>query len=134
MIMANESLERRIAKLESLIMNESLSEAASGDIIEKLDDMNKSNQFDIGDFRWATAVNALSRLVGIMLANEIRYLNQKEVDSVYNVLKRSGYESGTDLVVKMISVIDMKMEDLKSVKKNLNEILKSAKKFDKENK
>ena len=96
--------------------------------------MNKSNQFDIGDFRWATAVNALSRLVGIMLANEIRYLNQKEVDSVYNVLERSGYESGTDLVVKMISVIDMKMEDLKSVKKNLNEILKSAKKFDKENK
>jgi len=130
--MTNESLERRIAKLESLIMNESLSEAVSDDILEKLGDMNKSNQFDSGNFRWATAVNTLSRLVDIMLANEVRNIDQKEADRVYSALERNGYNSGADLITEMISAIDRKTEDLKSAKKNLNDILKAAKKFDKD--
>lgn len=132
--MTDKNLERRIAKLESLIMNESLSEAVRNDIIEKLGDMNKSNQFDSGNFRWATAVNALSRLVDIMLTDEVRYIDQKDVDKAYKALERSGYESGTDLVAEMISAINRKMEDLKSAKKNLNDILNAAKKFDKANK
>lgn len=47
--MKNESLERRIAKLENLIVNESLSEIISDDMIEDLSEMNKSNRFDSGE-------------------------------------------------------------------------------------
>lgn len=132
--MTDKNLERRIAKLESLIMNESLSEAVSDDIIEKLGNMNKSNQFDSGNFRWITAVNALSRLVDIMLADEVRNVDPKDVDKVYKTLEKYGYESGADLVIELISSIDRKAEDLRAAKKNLSDILKSAKKFDKANK
>ena len=125
------SLEQRIAKLERLMMNESLSDVVHDDTIEQLSDMNKSNQFDRGNFRWATAINALSRLVDVMLSNEIRHIDEKEVDRVYKALERSSYESGTDLVTEIIYAIDRKMEELKLAKKNLNDILRSAKQFDK---
>ena len=125
------SLEQRIAKLESLIMNESLSDVIRDDTIEKLSDMNKSNQLDRGNFRWATAINALSRLVDVMLANEIRHIDEKEIDRVYKALERSGYESGTDLITEIINAVDRKMEELKLAKKNLSDILRSTKQFDK---
>lgn len=112
-------------------MNESLSDVIHDDTIEKLSDMNKSNQFDKGNFRWATAINALSRLVDVMLANEIRHIDEKEVDRVYKALERCGYESGMDLVTEIVSAIDRKMEELKVAKKNLSDISKSAKQFDK---
>ena len=132
--MKNEHLERRIAKLESLIMNESLSEIVSDDMIEKLSEMNKSNQLDNGPFRWAASVNLLSNLIDTMIDDEAANADSKEIARLYKSLNKAGYAVGADLIKAMIAALDRKMEDLKAAKKNLNEIMKSAKKFDKMNK
>lgn len=128
------SLEQRIAKLESLIMNESLSDVIRDDTIEKLSDMNKSNQLDRGNFRWATAVNLLSSLIDIMLDDESANADSKEIARLYKSLEKAGYTSGVDLISEMISALDRKMEDIKETKSNLNNVLKLTKKFDKVNK
>lgn len=132
--MTNERLERRIAKLESLIMNESLSEVVSDDMIEKLGEMNKSNQLDNSNFRWAGAVNLLSNLIDTMINDEAAEADSKEIARMYKSLNKAGYATGADLIKAMVDALDRKMEDLKAAKKNLNEIAKSAKKFDKMNK
>lgn len=131
--MANERLERRIAKLESLIINESLFTIANNDIIEKLSDLNRSNQLDKDKFRWASRVNLLSNLIDIMLEDENANADAKEISNMYKSLEKTGYTSAAGLINDMVYVLDMKMEDLKWAKNNLNEILKSAKKFDREN-
>jgi hypothetical protein len=132
--MTNEGLERRIAKLESLIMNESLSEIVSNDMIEKLGEMNKSNQLDNGTFRWAASVNLLSNLIDTMIDDEEVSVDSKEIARLYKSLNKAGYATGADLIHGMIAALDRKMEDFKAAKKSLNEIAKSAKKFDKINK
>lgn len=132
--MTNERLERRIAKLESLIMNESLSEIVSDDMIEKLGEMNKSNQLDNDTFRWAGAVNLLSNLIDTMIDDEAANADSKEIARMYKSLEKAGFASGADLISEMMAVLDMKIDEFKAVKKNLNEIAKSAKKFDKTNK
>lgn len=132
--MTNERLERRIAKLESLIMNESVSEIVSDDMIEKLGEMNKSNQLDNGKFRWAGAVNLLSNLIDTMIDDEAANVGSKEIARMYKGLEKAGYASGADLIRDMVAVLDMKIDEFKAVKKNLNEIARLAKKFDKTNK
>lgn len=131
--MKNERLERRIAKLENLIMNESLFTIANNDIIEKLSDLNRSNQLDKDKFKWASRVNLLSNLIDIMLEDEQGNADLKDVSDMYKSLEKTGYAAAKDLINDMVYVLDMKMEDLKWAKNNLNEILKSAKKFDRAN-
>jgi len=132
--MANENLEKRIAKLESLIMNESLSETISDDMIENLSEMNKSNRLDSDNFRWSSAMNLLSNLIDTMLDDESAEADSKEIARLYKSLEKAGYESGAALISEMIAALDRRMEDLKEAKTNLNNVLKSAKKFDKANK
>lgn len=131
--MAKRTLERRIAKLESNIMNESLFTIANNDIIEKLSDLNRSNQLDKDNFRWASRVNLLSNLIDVMLEDEQNNADLKDVSDMYKSLEKTGYAAAKDLINDMVYVLDMKMEDLKWAKNNLNEILKSAKKFDRAN-
>lgn len=131
--MAKRTLEHRIAKLESLIMNESLFTIANNDIIEKLSDLNRSNQLDKDKFRWASRVNLLSNLIDVMLEDEQDNADSKEISNMYKSLEKTGYVAAKDLINDMVYVLDMKMEDLKWAKNNLNEILKSAKKFDRAN-
>lgn len=132
--MTDKILESRIAKLESLIMNESLSEIISDDMIEKLNEMNKSNRFDSGNFKWSSAVNLLSSLIDTMMDDESAEADSRGIARLYRFLERAGYESGTDLISEMVTALDRRMEDLKEAKINLNKVLKLAKKFDKANK
>jgi uncharacterized coiled-coil DUF342 family protein len=127
--MTNESLERRIAKLESLITNESLSADVFDEMIAKLGEMNKSNQLDNGNFRWSTAVNLLMKLEDF-LAEDFNDYDKRAVRYV-DALQRYGYSSAADLVNEMIIAINKKMEDFKSAKNDLKEIFKAAKDFDK---
>lgn len=115
-------------------MNESLSEIVSDDMIEKLGETNKSNQLDNGTFRWAASVNLLSNLIDTMIDDEAAEADSKEIARLYKALNKAGYAAGTDLIRDMVAALDRKMEDLKAAKKNLNDIAKSAKKFDKMNK
>jgi hypothetical protein len=131
--MAKRTLESRIAQLESLIMNESLFTIANNDVIEKLSNLNRSNQLDKDKFRWASRVNLLSNLIDTMLEDEQANADSKEISDMYKSLEKTGYVAAADLINDMIHVLDMKMEDFKWAKNNLNEILKSAKKFDRAN-
>lgn len=132
--MVDENLEKRIAKLESLIINESLSETISDDMIEKLSEVNKSNRLDSDNFRWSGAVNLLSNLIDTMHDDELAEADSKEIARLYKSLEKAGYESGAALIFEMIAALDRRMEDLKETKTNLNNVLKSVKKFDKANK
>lgn len=132
--MAKKTLERRIAKLESLMMNESLFTMMNNDLIEKLSDLNKSNQLDKDKFRWAGCVNLLSNLMDIMIEDESDNVDSKEIARMYKSLEKAGYPLGADLIHDMIYALDQKMDDLKWAKNNLSEVLKSAKKFDRKNK
>lgn len=132
--MTKRTLEHRIEKLESLIMNESsLFTIVNNDVIEKLSDLNRSNQLDKDKFRWASRVNLLSNLIDIMLEDENANADSKEISNMYKSLEKTGYSAAANLINDMIYVLDMKMEDFKWAKNNLNEILKSAKKFDRAN-
>ena len=132
--MTKRTLEHRIEKLESRIMNESsLFTIVNNDVIEKLSDLNRSNQLDKDKFRWASRVNLLSNLIDIMLEDENANADSKEISNMYKSLEKTGYSAAANLINDMIYVLDMNMEDFKWAKNNLNEILKSAKKFDRAN-
>ena len=127
------SLEQRIAKLESLIMNESLSDVIRDDMIEKLSDMNKSNQLDNGNFRWSAAVNLLSSLMDSYNEDEMSdEMDAKDVARIRRNLEKAGYSSAADLVTEMITSVTKQSEKLKTADKNLKEMLRIAKKFDKD--
>ena len=128
--MTNENLERRIAKLESLIMkNEALGLPELEDAMEALSGLNKSNQLDNGNFRWATAINLLSNLMDSYDEDE---MDDKDLERIERNLEKSGYTSAADLVTEMIANVTKQSEKFKTAIKSLKEMLRIAKKFDKD--
>lgn len=132
--MKNESLERRIAKLESLLMkNEAMSLPELEDAMEALSGLNASNQLDSGNFRWSTAANCLSNLMDSYDEDEMGdEMDAKDVARIRRNLEKAGYSSAADLVTEMITNVTRQSEKLKTAGKNLKEMLRIAKKFDKD--
>lgn len=132
--MKNESLERRIAKLESLLMkNEAMSLPELEDAMEALSGLNSSNQLDNGNFRWSSAVNLLSSLMDSYDEDEMGDdMDAKDVARIKRNLEKAGYTSAADLVTEMITNVTKQNEKLKTAGKNLKEMLRIAKKFDKD--
>ena len=130
----NESLEQRIAKLESfLIKNESMNRSELGNAMELLSSLNVSNQLDIGNFRWSAAVNLLSSLIDSYDEDEMGdEMDAKDVARIKRNLERAGYTLAEDLVTNIIIAVTRQSEKLKMANKNLKEILRIAKKFDKD--
>ena len=132
--MKNESLECRIAKLESLLMkNEAMSLPELEDAMEALSGLNSSNQLDNGNFRWSTAVNCLSNLMDSYDEDEMGdEMDAKDVARIRRNLEKAGYASAADLVNEMVTNVTRQSEKLKTAGKNLKEMLRIAKKFDKD--
>lgn len=128
------SLEQRIAKLESLLMkNEAMSLPELEDAMEALLELNVSNQLDNGNFRWSAAVNLLSSLMDSYNEDETSdEMHAKDAACIRRNLEKAGYSSAADLVTEMITSVTKQSEKLKTADKNLKEMLRIAKKFDKD--
>lgn len=128
------SLEQRIAKLESLLMkNEAMSLTELEDAMEALSELNASNQLDNENFRWSAAVNLLSSLMDSYNEDEMSdEMRAKDAARIRRNLEKAGYSSAADLVTEMITSVIKQSEKLKIAEKNLKEMLRIAKKFDKD--
>lgn len=125
-------LEARIARLER-IMNEATDVSMNiDDLIGELDDLNKSNQFDNGNFRWSTAVNLLSTFADLQGSDSVTGgIDAKAAERFRKRLNDRGYDSVADLTNEIINAMTARMEDLKAKRDAVKEVLKKAKAFDK---
>lgn len=122
----NKKLEARIARLEKLVKNEGMTASGLQDFIDRLANMNMSNQFDNGNFRWADALRILSWMTV--------WLDDEEMTSrdKLRLLKMLGgnFASYADLVDALVNVINDKINELTSVKSELSQIYDTAADFD----
>lgn len=125
-------LEARIARLER-IMNEATDVSMNiDDLIGELDDLNKSNQFDNGNFRWSTAINLLSTFADLQGSDSVTGgIDAKAAERFRKRLNDRGYDSVADLTNEIINAMTARMEDLKAKRDAVKEVLKKAKAFDK---
>ena len=125
-------LEARIARLER-IMNEATDVSMNiDDLIGELDDLNKSNQFDNGNFRWSTAINLLSTFADLQGSDSVTGgIDAKAAERFRKKLSDRGYDSVADLTNEIINAMTARMEDLKAKRDAVKEVLKKAKAFDK---
>lgn len=122
----NKKLEARIARLEKLVKNEAMTASSLQDFVDRLADMNMSNQFDNDKFRWAEALRILSWMT-VWLDDEEMTSNDK-----LRMLKKLGgkFTSYADLVDALVNVINDKINELTSVKSELAQIYATAVDFD----
>lgn len=131
--MRRSTLENRIAKLEGLLTkNEAMSRTELEDAVELLSGLNASNQLDGVNFRWSTAVNLLSGLIDYDEDEMGDEMDDRDVERIKRNIEKVGYASTADLTTDMIKSVTRQIEKLKTASKNLKEMLRITRKFDRD--